>query len=1289
MHHARESSLIVHRDAESFPGTDRFLIARRLGAGAYGVVFEAYDRQEKVPVALKVLRFAEADALYRFKNGVRLLADIRHPNLTTFYGLESVDGWWFLIMELIQGSEFIEAMRGEPNDRAVDGAKLRDALGQLARGLQALHRHGRLHRDIKPSNVMVTPEGRVALLDFGLVTELERVAITWSPVRTAKSPIRTAKSLREGKSPLREGKSPVSMNLVGTPAYMAPEQAEGGAISPASDWYSVGVMLYEALTGEPPFSGNLVEVFSRKARESPPDPRREHPGLPDDLVEICLDLLCPKASERLTAEQVLQRLGLSSDAESVSIHGGQPESTFVGRREALDLLNEALSDSRSGAVSVYVRGPSGVGKTALVRHFLARLKSEGSRVVVLTGRCFLGESVPYKALDSLVDALARFLTQLPETEAEALLPIHVAELARLFPVLRRVDVVAGRPRSVLDLSDPQAVRRRAFMALRELLARLAERRSLILVIDDLQWGDLDSFQLLEEVFRPPDTPPLLLIGCYRSEDQITSPFLGAMSEHLHDISGTDIRQIDLEDLTPGEAHELVSTLQGSSSRGVEEIVNEGGGSPLFLTELVRYSADLRSASLQVSLSLSQEESGAAGHFDLRDVLRTRIAQLTAAERRLLEVVALTGRPLDLAVASQAAGISSGFGAVVDRLHAVRLLRRVIAENRNEVETYHDRIREAVVESLSPAKAEEHHRSLASAHEATGTADPETLVVHFRATQQVARARRYALRAAKQAEEALAFERAARLFQLALDLTPHGSPDLYRLRMKLGHALAHAGRGHEAAESLLAAVENSGTLDPLEAQRDAAEQLLISGHIDRGLAILRHVLRTVGMELQTSRWKVSLELRWLRWRLALRLLVLHPLFLRGRTPWRDAQIESHEETVSPSPSPSPSLLLRRIDVCWSVEIGLCLVDVLHASHFHARHLLLALRAGEPRRIARGMAMEVFFGAMDGNNPRPALELARRLGARLGDPSIARLAEMATGMRAAAEGRWHEADRRLTHAEERLREEEFGVVWELDTVRHLRILARLHLGRWAELFEELPRGLEHARQRGDHYLEIHLRHWVECLRHLADDNPRRAAETAVEAIDGWSHQGFHFQHFGHLVAMTSVALYEDDGATALDRVEAVWPELRQSMIQRINMVRGQSLDLRARAAIAAAKAESSPRRRSRLLSRARRDARRLEFVGSAWTGALSAQIRAGADSLIGSAKAEAKVQAWLEKAEALFLEADMPLHAAVSRRRLAQYRGEESRASEADGLLEQQGVQCPDRLANLVAPGIWTR
>ncbi|MEE8524939.1 MAG: AAA family ATPase [Thermoanaerobaculia bacterium] len=1255
-------SSTVIQGAEEFAGTDRFLVQKQLGSGAFGVVYQVFDRREQSHVALKVLRNADADALYRFKKDFRSLADIRHPNLVSFYELFTEEGLWFFSMELVPGPDFVEYLTG----RRCDYSRIRRALRQLALGLHTVHQHGKVHRDIKPSNVLVTPsskadrdgEDRVVLLDFGLVTELQPTL------------------------PLA-----AEAQLMGTPAYMSPEQALALPSTPASDWYSVGVMLYQVLVGELPFQGSLAEIIAAKQVGLPPNPRQHRADIPDDLEELSVGLLDPDPDIRLPGEEILRRLDQGARAAgggqgaTVLAHrrpGG--EVPFVGREALLAELGQALEASRAGAVAVYLRGASGMGKTALVQRFAEDLRQRDAAAVVLLGRCYLQESVPYKAFDSLIDNLSHFLLSLPAVEVSDLLPGHVAELSRLFPVLRRVPAIQQATAPAPEPAEPAVSRRRAFGALRELLARLAEERPLVLVIDDLQWGDTDSFQLLERLFEPPDPPPVLMIACYRSEDEPTSPFLGILGDHRRALigRGVEVHEIELDSLSVVESQDLIRSLEREGcdvpTDHLAGWIEEAGGSPLFLSELARYSRN--QPPVQQPL---------AGH--LRALIQARVDALKPAARRLLQVIAVAGKPLDAEVARQAAAVPSAAGEALAELRTHRLVRQLATVEREEVETYHDQIREAVVGNLGEDSLRRIHRSLALALESSGRAEPETLAVHFRATAEVDRACEYAVSAAERAERALAFERAARLYRQALDLLGDGVDERYRLRVKLGAALANAGRSHEAAEIYLQAVRDAaarpvaarpvaarpvaarpdsgrqGERDLLDVQRLAAEKLLVSGHIDRGLAVLRHVLRHVGMSLEERPWKALLRLWLLRLRLRLR-------GFRFR--------EKPEAECDPE-------LLRRIDVCWSVEIGLCLVDVLHASEFHARHLLMAMAAGEPQRVARGLAMEIFFGAMEGGDSAAVLELSRRLAANVEGRYPSCLTEMAAGMSACSRGGWSEAHRRLTRAEEQLREIRTGSAWELDTVRHFRVVALLGLGRWRDLFAELPNLLETARARGNLYLEIHLRHWGENLRHLAEDRPERAAELVRETISRWSHQGFHYQHFGRLHAEVEVALYRGRGRSAWRLVETGWGDLAGSMIQRIEMVLVQSHDLRGRATLAAAARENDRRFQAGLVVRAETDARTLERSGSRWSRGLAAMLRAGVAALGGAGD---RARGRLVDAEGHFEAARMKVHRAVARRRLAELRADVSGIGEADRELENLGIRNPRSMADVFAPGPWS-
>jgi serine/threonine protein kinase len=545
---ATAQALSSHSSLPEIAGYD---LVRELGRGGMGLVYQAYDCKRRHMVALKTMQGVEPSALYRFKAEFRTLADLTHPNLVTLYELVAEGELWFFTMELLEGTSFLAHVRstvsrtGTEDSLGLKTAKsrnhrakarhpklphfgrLRETLRQLAAGVHALHQAGKLHRDIKPGNVLVTRQERVVLLDFGLAADLDGSGhhLSFHP------------------------------RLLGTAAYMAPEQAACRPVSAASDWYAFGSMLYEALTGRPPFGGGLFKMLRSKQDLDPPDPAGIVPEIPQDLRALCLELLRRDPAQRPSGDDILRRLGADSPKGTLTSAmetSASTEARFIGRARHLKALEAAFHACRQGkAVQLYVHVRSGVGKTALVQRFLGDLKEHGE-AVVLAGRCYQQESVPYKALDGLVDSLSRYLESLPLREARALLPGDIGALARVFPVLRRLEAVARAPGRGKAVSDPHEVQHRGLAALRELLGRLAERRPLVLFIDDLQWGDLDSAAVLLDLLRRSDPLPLLFLGCYRSEDAADSPCLQALLKAAEADETVKPRELAIEPLPKNE-----------------------------------------------------------------------------------------------------------------------------------------------------------------------------------------------------------------------------------------------------------------------------------------------------------------------------------------------------------------------------------------------------------------------------------------------------------------------------------------------------------------------------------------------------------------------------------------------------------------------------------------------------------------------------------------------------------------------------------------------------------------
>jgi serine/threonine protein kinase/tetratricopeptide (TPR) repeat protein len=1252
-------------------------------------------------VALKTMNRVSATALLRFKQEFRSLLDVAHPNLVTLHELICDGKNWFLTMELLDGVDLLRYIRtgfssgsGEgtlsapaaltgdqplmgstiPAGDALDAGqctRLRSALQQLAEGIQSLHSAGKLHRDIKPSNVVVTRSHRVVLLDFGLATE------------------QAADGLHRSTED----------HLVGTAAYMAPEQAACLPVSPASDWYSVGVMLFEALTGRLPFSGSIVTILLDKQRIDPPAPAELRPGLPEDLSTLCANLLCRRPEERVAGSEVLRRLRGSSQLENrIQVGTDVPAASsitqarrraLIGRQSHRAALADAMSAMCQGqTLAVFLRGASGAGKTSLLQNFLDEC-IERDDALILAGRCYERESVPYKAFDSVIDALGRHLIRLTDEELAAVMPRDIGSLVRLFPGLRRIKAMQKTVRRGLPSPDPQELRRRAFAALRELLARLGDRRPLVVAIDDLQWGDVDSALLLIELLRPPDPPILLFLGTYRAEDRAGSPFLSEFFQFVRpdevqtagrdrpQTLAFDCREMEVEPLTDHEARELVMALIGPISASVpaegeslaDVIVREAGGNPFFVSELVRF-AQAREFDETLGYlrgdSSASKELGGSNRLSVDEMLGARVRRLPDEARRMLELLAVSGGPLRLVDLSQMAEIIHDERVPLALLRAGRLIRSTGRAAADEVETYHDRVREAVVVRLEPKVVREHHRRLAKVLEESGQADFETLGMHFLGAGLPERAGAYFALAAEVAAEALAFERAALLYRQVLEL-PTDPPDGGRaLLVGLADALANAGRGADAAHAYLRAVARAPIAEALELQRRAAMQFLISGHIDEGLAELEAVLSKVHMTLPRTPLRSLVSL------LARRLMLrVRGLGFRQR----DA-----EEILLAE--------LTRIDVCWSAGVGLSVVDPIRGADFQARGLILALNAGEPSRIARALAMEAAHAASGGGARRKAtarlLQRAEDLARPIEHPYALGMTILARGVTSYLEGRWSEAQENCDEAETTFRERSTGAVWEMNTAQAFSLWALSHQGQIAELSRRWPILLNQARQRGNRYAVMNLSSYLMSIVRLAADDPDRAQAELQDVTSQWSQRGYHVQHNDALWATVQIELYRDSGQNAWKLICESWPALRRSLLLRVQFVRTSMYFLRARAALAAAVAQgrTRPSEVASLLASAAADARKLEREKMPCPTAYARMIHGALAVLRGDLSLADRL---LDQSCGLFDEVGMRLcAAAVGRRRgeLIGGRHGEDEINKADLWMKQEKIHNPARMASMI-------
>jgi serine/threonine protein kinase len=1269
----------------------RFSIDACLGKGGSGVVYRARDAVRGATVAIKVLSRIDPTSLLSFKAEFRSLANIVHPNLLQLYELVARDDDWILSMELIEGGDFMQHVRPRASEppraslpptlsrppnvslseafetESVDDAstrqmkpgpsqgralgllsevRLRSALRQLAEGLHALHRENRVHRDLKPGNVLVSrSDERVVICDFGLVVEGSRQVAPGSGV----APVR-------GSSPFRTEES-TDGKIAGTVVYMSPEQMTGRALTPASDWYAVGVMLYQALTGQLPFlpSASFAEQMKAKLQGKPKHPCDLDATAPRDLAEIALGLLMPEESGRFGYQDVVSRLAQTVERTAPGGLTAPAHHVLIGRAGQLGQLQSALARTRSGhATVVLLSGRSGMGKSALMRHFFA--ESKLSDAVILSGRCHEREDLPYKAFDPLIDALSGYLLRLPPSELQELVPEGFGALVRVFPVLRRVPVLpeASGAEDALEL-DLLEQKRRAFASLRELLRRLSLIRPLVLYIDDLQWGDLESGPIFTELLHQPQAPALLLVCAYRSEDEERSPMLKALrTTHLPEASIHAPITVRVDPLAEGDARELArGLLEGApdAEAAAELVTREAQGSPFFVGEL---SAHIRGVGIEDAHALR-----------LDNVLEARFTALPEESRRMLSVVAVAGRPERRAVLERAANLGAGAFPAFHLLESKRLLQSAGVAAADRVEPYHDRIREKAYALLDEQERVRLHMALAEALTLEGADDPEGLFEHYRAAGEKQRAGECALRAADKAENSLAYGRAATLLDEALTLLDWTGEPRRALEERRGHALMRAGRGPEAAAAFFRALSGASSSKAMELRGLATPQLLRAGLIGQALAELRGAEDVIGMRAPTTPLRAIFMLFWRR------LLIR----LRGR-----------KLTPAPKTGVSAEAILR-MDMLWGIGAALSPMDQLRGTVYQAEHMLLAMRSGDPYRYARALAIESTTYATANQQPgqlQRVMDSAAEAGGACGHPHGISAAKGTASLCRMLEGRFRDSVRMAREAQQIIRERLHGTLaWDHAIMMLYDMRTTALLGHVDQVMERVPEFLRDAEARGDIFAAVSGRTSHCCWAWLGPDQPELALEQVQLAERRWSADGYYLQHWYTTQAFGEVALYRDDPEPAFRRLQSEWK--RMFVIRhKIQFTRGEILILRGRLALALARKKAD---RS-YLELAGKDAQALLRENAPWIKAHGRLMQASVDSFGNDAQDKERTLRALEQVEGQFDVVDMLLMAAVTRYRRGQLLGEAEGGKlvrAADFQMRRLGVKKPSGFVRMLAPG----
>ncbi len=704
----------------------RYQIQAHLGSGGMGEVYRVLDLEQGREYALKILNemMDQKAVRRRFHREFQVLNRFQHPRLVRTYTWGFAKERPYFTMEYLPGKTLEKIIADHALLGRFRASYFFSLVQQIAEGLAYIHAQGAVHRDLKPSNIMVleTEEGiETTILDMGLakLRHLHSVSIT-----------------QEGTA-------------IGTAEYMSPEQGKGLWVDHRSDLYSLGVILYEMLTGMPPFSGqNPISVILKHIRESPPPMGEINIAVPEEIQQIVLKLLAKEPVDRYqSAEELVRALPsgfVPPDDEQRNVPLKVMHPQFVGRESEMKTLHAMLQDVQTGEQRVVlISGEAGVGKTRLIEELLGDALIHDFLCLKSAGREEGGQ-----IYGALIDA---------------------------FQGVKTTDLVGKVPDSLE--TDKFSVMEHWL----QLLKRLRQKQPVVLSLEDIQWLDELTLEFLQYVLRDPDPCPFLL--CLTCRWSNLEPLSEEIENFIHSNEFAEATHIQLKNLPREEVGYLAASMLGERSiplDALQTLFKETGGQPLFVVEAVRtlVNADV----------IRQNVSGdwQWGEFpetllsdDFSEVLYRRVAILPDVQQRVLEYacVFLSDFSFELLAAVWRS----------DELELLDVLDDLVAEGL--LTTYGDEeryrfsqglCRQAIYDRVQDMRRRLLHREIGNALEDTEDAEEltEELADHFAAAEEQNKAVKYMCLAGKKALEKHAYRQALRRFEAVRDWT---TDDVFELQ----------------------------------------------------------------------------------------------------------------------------------------------------------------------------------------------------------------------------------------------------------------------------------------------------------------------------------------------------------------------------------------------------------------------------------------------------------------------------------------------------------------------------
>jgi serine/threonine protein kinase/class 3 adenylate cyclase len=789
----------------SFAG-GRYVVKGFLGEGGRKKVYLAHDEKLDRDVAFALIKTEglDADGLARVKREAQAMGRLGdHPNIVTVFDTDQEGAEPYIVSQYMSGGDLAFALQQRDDHRLPIEATVRVA-EQVCSGLEHAHARGIVHRDLKPGNIWFDSPGVAKIGDFGLAVALDRSRLTMAGM------------------------------MVGTASYMPPEQAMGGETTPASDLYALGCVLYEMVTGRPPFVGDdAVAVISQHVNTAPVAPTWHNAECPPGLETLILRMLEKDAKQRpASAAQVREALSsVSRGSTPAPQPGAEPPQadqanpiyrrTFVGREPELKILEKAFDNALSGQGSLLmIVGEPGIGKTTITEQLATYVGMRGGKSLV--GHCYEegSLSLPYLAF---VETMRQYVSQQDGEQLAKQLGSGAADVARIVSEVR--DRVTVEPAAA---SSPEEERFRLFQAVTSFLRNASGAQPMCLVLEDLHDADKGTMEMLVHLSRNLAGARILLVGTYRDvEVDRTHPLSAALAE-LRRIES--FQRIPLRGLSPDEVQRMLSHIAGQEVQFVlaEAVYRQTEGNPLFIQEVIRYAAESglikREGDQWVAASGGPESLLMQIPEGLKDVIGRRLSGLSEQCNRVLSVASVIGRDFAVDVLQRVGGISEDeLMSALEEAMRVSLIEDMKGGREARYQFTHAFFRQTLYEEMIAPRRLRMHNEVAKAleqhYEGRLEEHAAELAEHFSHSsteEDLKKAVQYGQLAAARAASVNAYSESVRYLEQALEvqevLDPKDGEARLELLAKMTTALLSAGepervltdvgkRAFELAESL--------------------------------------------------------------------------------------------------------------------------------------------------------------------------------------------------------------------------------------------------------------------------------------------------------------------------------------------------------------------------------------------------------------------------------------------------------------------------------------------------------